>query len=227
MSIVVTKGNSFSGQYTQAVIATATDWTGTASVYSNYPGTAIFSVDLELSGDGTKLLFTLPSDQILNLDAGSYSVVGNIKSTTLGIDTYRIDYMTVTDVIVSEQPMTKLFMTISKRDGTPPGAATKTLQNYQPPNYQDENGVTVISYATVTVVNVWKGVSVIATYPVAETIDGTIWGVGKTETETNASGYAELFVLKGSVPTVSCPAFGKSVTVDTTGLDTIDLSTFF
>ena len=35
MSIVVQKGNGYSGQYTAAVIATATDWTGTASVYKD------------------------------------------------------------------------------------------------------------------------------------------------------------------------------------------------
>lgn len=212
MSIVVQKGNGFSGQYTQDVIATTTDWTGTAAVYSSYPGTAIFSDDLELSGDGTKLLFTLPADQILNLDAGVYSVVGNLKSTALDIDTYRIDYMTVTDTVISDQPMTKLFMTIGKRDGTPAGRSIHSLAN-------TANGAVVRIG--------WEGISVTATYQVAETIDGIIWGIEKTDTKTNAAGYAELFVLTGSVPTVSCPAFGKSVTVDTTGLDTIDLSTFF
>lgn len=227
MSIVVTKGNSFSGQYTQAVIATATDWTGTASVYSSYPGTAIFSVDLTLSGDGTKLLFTLPADQILNLDAGVYSVVGNLKSTTLDIDTYRIDYMTVTEAVASDQPMTTITMTIAKIDGTPTGKATKTLNNYQPPSYQDENGVTVISLPTVTIVNGWKGVTVTARVEDAFNIGTDIIGTESISTETNAAGYAELSVIKGSTVTVSCPAFGKSVTVDTTGLDTIDLSTFF
>lgn len=212
MSIVVQKGNAKSLQYTQAVIATATDWTGTASVYSSYPGTAIFSVDLKLSDGGTKLTCTLPADQILNLDAGVYSVVVNLKSTTLDIDTYRIDYMTVTDMLISDQPMTKLFMTIGKRDGTPAGRSTRSLVN-------TSNGA-IVQLG-------WEGISVTATYPVAETIDGTIWGIEKTATKTNAAGYAELFVLTGSVPTVSCPAFGKSVTVDTTGLDTIDLSTFF
>ena len=212
MSIVVQKGNSFSGQYTQAVIATANDWTGTAKVYSSYPGTAIFSVDLALSGDGTKLLFTLPSDQILNLDAGVYSVVGNLVSATLGIDTYRQDYLTVNDVVVSDQPMTTITMTITKIDGTPAGEATKTLAN---------------STAGATVVNGWKGVKVTATHPTAYNIDTDIIGTETITTETNAAGYAQLVVIKGSTVTVSCPPFGKSVTVDTTGIDTIDLSTYF
>ena len=212
MSIVVQKGNAFSGQYTQAVIATATDWTGTASVYASYPGTAIFSVALALSGDGTKLIFTLPADQILNLDAGVYSVVGNLKSTALGIDTYRVDYMTVTDTVISEQPMTTITMTIGKVDGTPTGTATKTLEN--------QNGSAVV-------VNGWRGVKVTATLNDAYNIGTDIIGTESISTKTNAAGYAELSVIKGSTVTVSCPAFGKSVTVDTTGLDTIDLSTFF
>lgn len=212
MSIVVQKGNAKSLQYTQAVIATATDWTGTASVYSNYPGTAIFSVDLELSGDGTKLLFTLPQDQILNLDAGSYSVVGNIKSTTLGIDTYRIDYMTVTDAVTSDQPMTTITMTIAKIDGTPSGRATKELSN---------------TNTGVIIVNGWKGITVTASVKDAYSIGTDIIGTETVTAETNAAGYAQLAVIKGSTVTVSCPSFGKTVTVDTTGLDTIDLSTFF
>lgn len=212
MSIVVTKGNSFSGQYTQAVIATATDWTGTAAVYASYPGTAIFSVDLELSVDETKLLFTLPADDILNLDAGVYSVVGNLKSATLDIDTYRLDYMTVLDVVASDQPMTLLTMTIAKIDGTPTGTEIQTLQN------TTTGAVAVLG---------WRGVTVNATHQTAYNIGTDIIGTETISTTTNAAGYAQLAVIKGSTVTVTCPSFGKTVTVDTTGLDTIDLSSFF
>lgn len=212
MSIVVTKGNAKSLQYTQDAIATATDWTGTAAVYASYPGTAIFSVNLELSVDGTKLLLTLPADDILNLDAGVYSIVGNLKSATLGIDTYRLDYMTVLDVVASDQPMTTITMTIAKIDGTPTGEATKTLQN-------TPTGATVI--------NGWKGVRVTATLDDAYNIGTDIIGTETITTETNAAGYAQLDVIKGSTVTVACHSFGKSISVDTTGIDTIDLSTYF
>lgn len=212
MSIVVQKGNGYSGQYTAAVIATATDWTGTAAVYKTYPGTAVFSVNLSISVDGTKLLFTLPADQILNLDAGVYSVVGNMVSATLGIDTYRIDYITVVDAVVSDQPMTTLTMTIAKIDGTPAGVGIRTLQN-------TPDGAVLVSG--------WRGVQVKATVNTAFNIGADIIGTETVATETNAAGYAQLAVIKGSTVTVSCPSFGKTVTVDTTGLDTIDLSEFF
>lgn len=212
MSIVVTKGNSFSGQYTQAIIATAADWTGTAKVYSSYPGTAIFSVDLAISGDGTKLLFTLPSDQIANLDAGLYILVGNLVSESLGIDTYRQDYLTVNDIVVADRPMTTITMTIAKMDGTPTGVAIKTLQN---------------TTTGVTVINGWKGVRVTATLNDAYNIGTDIIGTESISTETNAAGYAQLAVIKGSTVTVSCPSFGKSVSVDTTGHDSVDLSSYF
>ena len=212
MSIVVQKGNGYSGQYTAAVIATATDWTGTAAVYKTYPGTAVFSVNLSISVDGTKLLFTLPADQILNLDAGVYSVVGNMVSATLDIDTYRIDYITVVDAVVSDQLRTTLTMTIAKVDGTPTGEATKTLTN--------QGG-------TAVVVNGWRGVKVTATHSTAYNIGTDIIGTESISTETNAAGYAQLAVIKGSTVTVSCSSLGKSVTVDTTGLDTVDLSDSF
>ena len=213
MSIVVQKGNSYSGQYMAAVIATATDWTGTASVYQTFPGgSAIFSVALAISGDGAKLLFTLPTEQIQNLDAGLYCVVGNIKSTALGIDTYRMDYMTVTTATVGSEPMTTLTMTIAKIDGTPAGKETRTLTN-------------TVNGAVVTLG--WDGVQVTASHPEADEISGAIIGTETISTKTNAAGYAQLAVIKGSTVTVSCPSFGKTVEVNTTGLDTIDLSAHF
>ena len=213
MSIVVQKGNSFSGQYTSAVIATATDWTGTAAVYSSYPSTTpVFTVNLALSNSGAELLFTLPANDILNLDAGAYSVVGNMTSTTLDIDSYRIDYMTVTEAVVSNQPMTTITMTIGKIDGTPTGEATKILSN------TDTGAV---------VVNGWRGVRVTASHQTAYNIGTDIIGTETISTETNAAGYAQLAVIQGSVVTVSCSSLGKSVVVDTTGLTTIDLSDFF
>lgn len=212
MSIVIAKGNDFSGQYTQAVIATATDWTGTVKVYSSYPGTAIFSVDLTMSGDGSKLLFTLPADDILNLNAGVYAIVGNIVSNTLDINTYRVDYITIQNADISGQPTTVITMTILKVDGSPAGSVARTLVN-------SVDGATAVSS--------WRGVSVTASHQVADEISGVIIGTETVSTETNAAGYAQLSVIKGQTVIVSCPSFGKNITVDTTGHDTIDLSSYF
>lgn len=120
--------------------------------------------------------------------------------------------MTVTEAVASDQPMTTITMTIAKIDGTPAGEATKTLQN---------------TATGSVIINSWKGVKVTATHPTAYNIDNDIIGTEVITTETNASGYAQLAVIKGSTVTVTCPSFGKSVTIDTIGLDTIDLSTFF
>ncbi len=213
MSITVQKGNGFSGQYVDAVIATATDWTGTATVYSGSPGGYLkFSVALSISLDGTKLLFTLPAGDILNLDAGVYAIVGNIKSTTLAIDSYRVDYITVTDVVVSDQPMTTLSITLLKLDGTPAGKETRVLVN--------SNGAT-------TIVLGWAGVPISASIPIADAVSGDVIDTEIITTATNAAGYAEFNVVKGQTVTVTCPYFSKVVTVDTTGFDSIDLSTFF
>ena len=73
----------------------------------------------------------------------------------------------------------------------------------------------------------WKGAQVKATIAAAFNSGTDIIGTETVTTETNAAGYAQLAVIKGSTVTVTCPSFGKSVTVDTTGLDTIDLSTYF
>lgn len=226
-SIVVQKGSGFNGGYSGVTIPTATDWTGTVSVYKDYPGTATLTKPLAQSPDLSKLLFSFDAADILGLDAGVYTLVGNIVSDSLEENSYRIDYMTVTEMLISDQPMTTITMTIGKMDGTPTGTATKTLNNYRPPSYQDENGVTVISLPTVTIVNGWKGITVTARVEDAFNIGTDIIGVESISTETNAAGYAELSVIKGSTVTVACTAFGKAVTVDTTGLDTVDLSTYF
>lgn len=212
MSMTVQRGSAFSGQYTSAVITTASDWVGTAQVYATYPGTAIFSVDLTLSGDGTKLLFTLPLDQVLGLTAGTYSIVGNLKSTALNIDTYRVDYLTVTNAPVGVEPMTRLTMTVLKVDGTPAGREIRKLTN---------------SLGGATLQMGWAGVVVTCSHPTAFDVVGGIVGTEVLTAETDPSGYAQFDVIRGAVVTVACPSFGKTVTVDTTGLDTVDLSSYF
>lgn len=186
------------------------NWTGSVSFYTTYPGTATFAKTLTVAADVFSLNLTVAD--ILNLAAGVYSVVSTMVNAPLGLEISSVEYATVTELIISDRPMTTITMTIAKIDGTPTGEATKTLSN---------------TTGGVTVVNGWKGVKITATHPTAYNIGTDIIGTETITTETNAAGYAQLVVIKGSTVTVSCPSFGKSVTVDTTGIDTIDLSTFF
>lgn len=210
MNILVKKGDPYHGKYTATEIALATDWTGTASVYRSYPGTAIFSKPLTLVSN--ELHFTFDIADILNLDAGVYYVVGNFVSAALGVDTSSMDNMTVTAAEISGMPMTTISMTIAKVDGTPAGREARIPVN--------EGG-------SMTTILGWQGVTVTASHPAADEITGIVIGTEMISTETNAAGYAQMSVIKGQTVTVSCPAFGKSVTVDTTGLDSIDLSSHF
>ena len=186
------------------------NWTGTVSFYTTYPGTAIFIKTLTVAADVFSLNLTV--DDILTLAAGVYSVVSTMVNVPLGLEISSLEYATVVDAIISDQPMTLLTMTIGKVDGTPTGTPTSTLTN-------TVNGLVLNAG--------WKGIKVTASPATTYKIGTDIIGMETVSTETNAAGYAQLSVIKGSVVTVTCPAFGKSVTVDTTGLDTIDLSTFF
>ena len=212
MSVILKKGEDYTALYSSNDYPTLdTDWAATTSFYLDYPGgTTVFSKGLTRTA--SNFVLNLTAGEILNLDAGVYSMVTTCTNAVIGVELTGIEYATVTETVISSQPMTTITMTIGKMDGTPTGSATKTLAN--------QNG-------TATVVNGWKGVKVTATQQTAYNIGTDIIGVESISTETNAAGYAELSVIKGSTVTVSCPAFGKSVTVDTTGLDTIDLSTFF
>jgi len=378
MSIIVQKGNNFSGMYTAAEIATATDWTGTVKVYAVYPGgLAVLEKPLVLST--TTLNFSFGVDDILNLSAGVYSIIGNLVSASLGVDAYRRDQMTVIDNVVSTGDMTTLTMTILKVDGTAAGDEESVLENYvtqpesvivgytdevtstpdpsAPPKWRAYIGIDVISagyevtiptrtfatsslahsyldnfmdlddgfgtsatvvktvtYAndafsasgvrtfpdtgqyinrnpfavynltefpteaefnafvetvlsnakvdrtsqytsvafkeeygggsittttkipiysspepvsTTRVIKRWKGAKVVINLADAYNIDTDIIGVEDVSVYTNSEGYAQINVIKGSTVTVSCPALGKSVSVNTTGISTIDLSAYF
>lgn len=212
MSVILKKGEDYTALYSSTDYQTLdTDWTATTSFYAAYPGgTPVFSKDLTRTS--SNFVLNLTAGEILNLDAGVYSMVTTCANTVLGVELTGVEYATVTDVVISTHPMTTITMTIAKIDSTPTGAATKTLQN-------TETGAVVV--------NGWKGVQVTARQTDAYNIGTDIIGVETISTETNAAGYAELSVIKGSTVTVACPSFGKAVTVDTTGLDTVDLSTYF
>lgn len=104
--------------------------------------------------------------------------------------------------------------TILDSEGGPVGYASK--------------GLTMSTDGTSQITETWIGVEVTAAVTEASASYGKILGVDKVKTTTNESGYFEFDKLvKGLQFTVSCPSFGKTVEVNTTGLDTIDLSTHF
>jgi len=108
--------------------------------------------------------------------------------------------------------LTKLYGKILTPSGTPVGSAGTTLSS---------------SVGGTSVVDTWKGSQVTASISPADESQGSIISVDRLTTTTNESGYFEIYIIKGLTAVVSCPSFGKSVTVDTTGLDTVDLSTYF
>ena len=211
MAIVFHKGSGFSAEYASTDYPTLTsDWTGSVSIYATYPGTAVDT--WTLTRVGNVMTLAVPPEDILNLNDGAYTLVATISNTVLGISISTVDYVTVVPIQAVGGDMTTITMTIVKIDGTPTGYGTETLVN-------------TVDGAVVT--QGWKGVKVTASHTTAYNIGTDIIGTETITTETNAAGYAQLAVIKGSTVTVSCPSFGKTVTVDTTGLDTIDLSTYF
>jgi hypothetical protein len=78
-----------------------------------------------------------------------------------------------------------------------------------------------------TTVAIWAGVKVTATITVADVISGSVITIERVDVTTNEAGYFEIPVLRGLTIIVTCPIFGKSVTVNTTGQPSIDISTLF
>jgi hypothetical protein len=212
MSILLKKGSGYNAEYasTDFPVLTA-DWVGSVSLYTTYPGSAIFTKALTLAGN--KLLLALTAAEIINLNAGVYSFVTTISNPVLGVTITSLEYATVTDATVFDVPMTKLYMTLAKTDNTPAGRETRTLTN----DYV--NGTQVVLG--------WAGLQVTVANPVADKFGTTVIDMETTSTMTNAAGYAEIYVIKGLTVSVTCPGFGTIPAVNTTGLDSIDLSTYF
>lgn len=213
MNISIVKGESQSGYYTNTSIGLATDWVGTYSLYTSYPGTPIITKALVFNGALGRMDWSWLASDTLNLTAGTYYMVGQVSSATLGVTTNKIDYLTILAAAgVTREPMTTISVTISKGDDTPAGKETKELVN-------TDTGTMIVSG--------WEGVSIIAKHPSADSVNGVVVGVEPIYVKTNAAGYAQFLWIKGQPVEVSCPSFGKTVTVDTTGLDSIDLSSYF
>ena len=108
--------------------------------------------------------------------------------------------------------MCKLFGYLLNPTGTPVGTAVSDLKN---------------TLTGVTTAPAWRGVVVSASINPADAQIGKIIGTDRLDTISNEFGYFELYVIQGLTVTVSCPSFGKTLTIDTTGHTTLDLSTLF
>lgn len=213
MSIVINKGVSFSASYASASFSTLDDinWQGVAKLYSSYPSTTpIISITMTKGAAAFEL--TIAPADIVNLDAGVYTLEVTITNAALAYSSVVTEAVTIVPATVIGSDKTTLHVSVCKSDGTPAGREVRSLSN-------------ALGGAVATLS--WEGVPISVSHPVADNESGTVVGTETVVVRTNAAGYAQLSVIKGHTVVVSCPAFGKSVTVDTTGLDTIDLSSYF
>ena len=158
------------------------------------------------------MVLALTSAEILGLGRKSYTSVVTIANTTLSASVELIEPVSVADFTVFTVPMAKLFMTMAKTDATPAGKQTKTLTN-------------TLDGTTITLG--WQGLPLTVYNAIADNVLNTVIDTELVSTETNAAGYADVYVVKGLTVKVRCPGFGKEITVDTTGMDSIDLSIHF
>ncbi len=213
MSIVINKGVSFTTSYSSMSFTSLDNinWQGTAKLFAVYPSSAPILLTQLIKGIDAFLLTINPAD-IVNIDTGVYTLEVTITNTELGYSSITTEAVTIVAADISGSDKTILSVTICKLDGTPAGREVRSLSN-------------VLGGSVVTLA--WEGVQVMATHQIADEVLGVVIGTETVTTRTNSAGYAQIPVIKGQTVTVTCPSFGKSVTVDTTGLDTIDLSSYF
>jgi len=211
MTMLLQKGLDYSATYSSLDYpALDANWTGSVSFYKTYPGAATVAKTLTVVGNTFTLVLTV--GEITSLTAGVYSAVATMVNVPLGVEIGSLEYATVLDVNISSAVMCKIFGTIEKPDGTPTGVPSTTLVNT----------------TTGTLLQAgWKGVEVKASIPAADADAGKVVGIEAVTTQTNAAGYFEMYVIQGLTVTVTCPAFGKSVSVATAALAEVDISTFF
>jgi len=211
MSIILKKGLAYSATFASTDFPSLTsDWVGNVSMYLVYPGTAVYTKALVRTSD--KMTLSIPVEDITNRTTGVYYFVSTISNPILGVTITSVDYATVTDAAVVGGDYCIISTTIAKIDGSAAGRETRTIAS------------TVGGLDTQLG---WAGVTVTASHAIADTISGIIIGTESISTTTNAAGYAQLSVIKGTTVTISCSSLSQSITIDTTGLDTVDLSESF
>lgn len=211
MAIIWTKGAEYAASFeAQDFPVLTSDWTGVATITPS--GSIVATRSWTLTRVSNAMNLSVSIDDILNLLSGEYVMKVTLSNTVLGLSVSSAYYITVVPALAAMADRTVISMTVAKIDGTPAGRESKELTN-------TGDGMQTML--------VWDGVTVTASHAVADDVLGIIVGTETISTKTNAAGYAQLSVIKGQTVVVSCPAFGTSVTVDTTGQDSIDLSSYF
>ena len=109
-------------------------------------------------------------------------------------------------------PLCKIYGMIITPEGKPVGRSSQTL---------------TITPGGTTISTSWDGVSVSARLTVPKKQSDKIVSIDLATTETNESGYFELWVLQNLDLTITSPSLKTGVIVNTTGLSSIDLSSKF
>lgn len=211
MAMILQKGLDYHATYSSLDYPVlSADWAGSVSFYSTYPGTAVFTKALTVVGNEFYLDLTI--GEILNLVDGLYSAVATFANDTIDAEMSNLEYATVYPVLISASPMCKIFGTIEKIDGTPVGIPISEIAN-------TSNGLGIST--------TWKGVTIKVSIKTADADSGKVVGIDSIETTTSAAGYFEVYVLQGLAATVTCASFGKTIEISTTGISSIDISTYF
>lgn len=213
MSVLLTKGTAYNADYSSTDFPVLdANWTGSISLYSTYPGTAVIEIPLTLNQINDTLELRIGTGDLTTVEVGVYYYVSRFVNSPLAITIERVEYATVRSITISgPTPMTTLYITMMKTDGTPAGKEIRTLTN---------------TGTTTQIVLGWKGVDIVVSNLVADEVTGLVVDTEITTVTTNAAGYAQVAVVKGLTVNVTCSFFGV-ITVNTTGLDSIDLSTYF
>lgn len=190
-----------------------TGGSGTITV-SGYGGSpTIFSVALSLHDSNTALAAPFTATEMNLLEAQTaYSCTSDVVLPTYGVNVTHVSTLNVSAETAIQADMTRLYGKIIKPDGTPAGSMKR---------------VPVATQDGIVLTSVWGGVTITAKHIPSTEFQDSIVGIESVITMSDAAGLFELYVLKGITVAVSCNSFGKTVTVDTTGLDAIDLSDFF
>ncbi len=213
MSLAFTHGSGFNATVASADYPDLTaDWHGAVSFYTAYPGTASLAVDMVRNGN--HFVLTITPEQILALNLGVYSFVTVMTNAVLGLSFTTVEYVSVLDIAVGT--MCKIFGIIRKPDGT---AAGKLVQKMG--SSMGESRVRPAVYY------VWEGIALNMKLSQAVVEDGVVIDTETITVYPGGTGYFEVNILQGLHVVVTSPCLGKALTLDTTGLATIDLSDEF
>ena len=212
MSVIFTKGSSYGADYSSTDYPTLSDdWTAKVQLFTDFPGEV--SYEYALTRIANIMRFSLSVSDIQNIVAGVYYLVTSFTNAVLGVTIESVEYLTVTGIpVISAEPSCLITMTILKSDGSAAGSQTYKL---------------LTTTTGVTTVLGWKGVDVTVTNQIVDAVSGKIIDNEVLKGTTNAVGYLQFNVIRGTTQLVSCQFLGKTVTINTTGLESVDLSSYF